>query len=93
MARSHRFDEFNSTCLSQADGRKEAQMASKKEEPEKRKPDLIARAKQSPDSDFWITIGAAWTAKIGDKEAYSVKLHTAPINWDGDFLLMPPKDE
>lgn len=67
-------------------------MASKKVE-EKRKPDLVARCKQSPDSDFWITIGAAWTAKIGDGTGYSVKLHTVPTHWNGDFLLMPPKEE
>ena len=67
-------------------------MANKKVE-EKRKPDLVARCKQSPDSDFWITIGAAWTAKIGDGTGYSVKLHTVPTHWNGDFLLMPPKEE
>ena len=67
-------------------------MASKKVE-EKRKPDLVARCKQSPDSDFWITIGAAWTAKIGDGTGYSVRLHMIPTNWNGDLLLMPPKEE
>lgn len=67
--------------------------APKKEEENKRKPDLIARCKQSPDSDFWITVGAAWSADINGKEGYSVKLHSAPIDWDGSFLLMPPKEE
>ena len=63
-------------------------------EPEKRKPEFVARCKQSPESDFWVTIGAAWTAKLADgKTGYSVKLHTVPTRWDGDFLLMPPKEE
>ena len=65
-----------------------------KAEPEARKPTLIARCKQSPDSDFWVTIGAAWPADLGGgKTGFSVKLHTVPTRWDGDFLLMPPKDE
>lgn len=65
-----------------------------KPEPEARKPVLVARCKQSPESDFWVTIGAAWTADLGGgKTGYSVKLHTVPTNWNGDFLLMPPKEQ
>ena len=61
-------------------------MASKKEkEPEKRKPDFVVRCKQSPDSDFWQTIGAAWSADINGKTGYSVRLHLIPTNWDGSF--------
>lgn len=67
--------------------------ASKKEEEEKRQPDLIARCKQSPDSDYWLTCGAAWIADINGKKGYSVRLHTLPVNFDGSFLLMPPKEE
>ena len=40
-----------------------------KPEPEARKPTLIARCKQSPDSDFWVTIGAAWPADLGGGKA------------------------
>lgn len=71
-------------------------MASKKEaarEPDKRQPDFVVRCKQSIDSDFWMTIGAAWSADIHGKTGYSVRLHMIPTSWDGSFLLMPPKDE
>ena len=61
----------------------------KQAEPESRKPDFVARCKQSPQSDFWITVGAAWSFKDGT--GYSVKLHSIPTNWDGDFILLPPK--
>jgi len=64
-----------------------------KPEPDKRKPELVARTKQSPDSDFWVTIGAAWSADINGQAGWSVKLHTVPTNWDGSFLLMPPKTD
>ena len=56
----------------------------------KRQPDFVCRTKQSRDSDFWQTIGAAWSANIGGKAGYTVKLHTIPTSWDGTFLLMPP---
>ena len=65
----------------------------KTKEPEKRRPDFVVRCKQSVDSDFWTTIGAAWSAEIAGKPGYSVKLHLIPTSWDGSFLLMPPKDE
>lgn len=67
--------------------------SSKEKEEEKRLPDLVARCKQSPDSEFWVTIGAAWTADINGKKGYSVRLHTLPVNFDGSFLLMPPKED
>lgn len=61
---------------------------------EKRQPDYIVRCKQAPDSEYWITIGAAWTAKFKDgSEGFSVKINAAPIGWNGDCLLMPPKDQ
>ena len=75
-------------------GESEAVVASKKEkEPEKRKPDFVVRCKQSPDSDFWQTIGAAWSAEISGKTGYSVRLHFIPTDWDGSFLLMPPLED
>ena len=55
------------------------------------KPVFNARAKTDPENDFMITIGAAWEFKDG--EGYVVKLQNVPINWDGSFILVPPKDD
>lgn len=67
-------------------------MAGKKQEESKRKPDMIARAKQSPDSEYWMTIGAAWEFRNKENEAcYSIRLTNIPANWDHSFVLMPPK--
>lgn len=55
------------------------------------RPTYIARAKQSPDSDVIITIGAAWPFNEGD--GLVVKLQSRPMQWSGDFILVPPKDE
>lgn len=68
-------------------------MASRRAESEKRQPDFVARCKQSPESDFWLNIGAAWPADINGKPGYTVRLHTTPVDWDGSFLLMPPLPE
>lgn len=68
-------------------------MKKKVEEPpkEKRQPDFVVRAKQSPDSEYWTTIGAAWQANLkGGVTGYSVKINNMPLNWNGDCLLMPP---
>lgn len=61
-------------------------------EPEKRQPDFVCRARQHPDSEYWVTIGAAWSYRNGEP-GYSVKLHTTPTNWDGSFLMMPPLEK
>ena len=67
-------------------------MARKPEEkPKGNRPVYNARARQTPDSDFMLTIGAAWPFEKGD--GLVVKLHTVPINWTGDFILVPPKDD
>ena len=55
---------------------------------EKRRPVYIARAKESPDSDRWLTIGAAWDFKDG--EGYVVRIQSTPLQWDGSFILVPP---
>ena len=55
------------------------------------KPKYVARAKQVPASDYMQTIGAAWPFREG--EGLVVKLHSLPVNWDGDFILVVPKDE
>jgi uncharacterized protein (DUF736 family) len=69
----------------------------KKEEPknaEKRQPDYVVRCKQSPESEYWLTIGAGWTAAFKDgSSGISVKINNAPMGWNGDCLLMTPKAE
>lgn len=75
-------------------------MSNKKPKALKRKagkgpPAFAARAKQSRDSDYWITIGHAWIYESEhDEPGYEVRLHTIPTSWDGNFLLMPiPKED
>lgn len=60
-------------------------------QPKGDKPVFVARAKQRPNEDFMTTIGAAWPFKDG--EGFVVKLHSTPVQWDGSFILVPPKDE
>ena len=75
-------------------GRKRDTLAKSKAEPEKprgNKPQFIVRAKQAPDSEYMQTIGAAWPFREG--EGFVVKLHSLPIKWDGDMILVPPKSE
>jgi hypothetical protein len=55
-----------------------------------RKPSHIIRARQSPDSDFHITVGAVWPFREG--EGYVIKLQALPVNWNGDLLMVVPKD-
>ncbi len=55
-----------------------------------RKPNFVVRAKQSPDSEYWTTIGAAWS--FLEKPGYAVRLHVIPVMWTGEFILVPPKD-
>jgi hypothetical protein len=55
------------------------------------KPVFNVRVRQEPDSEYMTTIGAAWKFKQG--EGFVVKLHSAPVNWDGSIVLVPPKDE
>ena len=57
---------------------------------EKRKPVFIARAKETPDNDRWMSIGAVWNFKEGD--GYAVRLNCLPTNWDGTMILVAPKD-
>ena len=58
--------------------------------PKGNKPKYIARAKQDPEGDYMQTIGAAWDFKDG--EGYVVKLQFIPVNWDGSFILVTPKE-
>jgi hypothetical protein len=59
--------------------------------PKGSRPTYVARAKQSPDSEMMTTIGAAWPFNEGD--GMVVRLQMTPTNWDGSFILVPPKDE
>lgn len=59
--------------------------------PKGKKPDFIARAKQDPDNDMMVSIGAAWKWKEGD--GFVVRLQMTPTKWDGSFILVPPKEE
>ena len=64
-------------------------MSTKQPHPKGSRPVFNARAKQSPDSDYMTTIGAAWEFKEG--EGLVVKLHFLPL--DGSFILVPPKKD
>ena len=70
-----------------------AKVAPKKDE--HRQPDFVLRAKN--ENGFWTTIGAMWSADLGDKgKGWSIKINSAPIGWKGDCLAMeplPPKEE
>lgn len=59
-----------------------------------KRPDFVLRARQSPDSDFFITIGAAWKVSVNGEDGYSVKLTAIPVGgWDGSILMLVPKEE
>ena len=55
------------------------------------RPQYIVRARQDPDNDYMQTVGAAWCFKEGD--GYVVKIHSLPVNWNGDLILVVPKDD
>ena len=59
---------------------------------EKRQPDFVLRAKN--ENGFWATIGAMWSADLGDKgKGWSIKINSAPLGWKGDCLAMEPLPE
>lgn len=64
-----------------------------KEQPKGNKPDWVIRARQSPDSDFYVHCGAGWNIQVGGKDAISLKLTVMPVVTDGSFLLLSPKEE
>jgi hypothetical protein len=55
------------------------------------KPLYIARARQTPESEVMVTIGAVWPFNEGD--GLVVKLQMIPTQWSGDFILVTPKEE
>ena len=59
--------------------------------PKGARPVYNARVKQRSDSDFMMTIGAAWPFNEGD--GLVVTLNMIPFNWDGKFILVSPKDD
>ena len=58
------------------------------EKPKGARPTYNARVRQNPDSDFMVTIGAAWPFNEGD--GLVVNLNLIPTNWDGKFILEHP---
>ena len=63
----------------------------KGDRPRGNKPLYIARARQTPESEVMVTIGAAWPFNEGD--GLVVKLQMIPTQWSGDFILVAPKEE
>jgi hypothetical protein len=47
------------------------------------KPQYIVFARQSPDSDFMVTVGAGWKFEDG----IVLRLDLVPTKWDGVVLL------
>jgi hypothetical protein len=56
-----------------------------------RKPDWVVRAKQDPSSEYWFSIGVGWTWQNG-KDGVALRLHTVPVNWNGEMILVRPLD-
>lgn len=58
------------------------------------KPALIARAKvDGKDPPRWTTIGVAFRANFDNGPGLSVQLDALPFNFNGSFILMPPRDD
>ena len=58
-----------------------------------KRPVFNIRARTDPGNDAsFTTIGACWEIEVDGKLAYSVKLHSIPINWDGSCLMVVPKE-
>ena len=63
--------------------------------PKGNKPNYNARVKIGEDGEgkpIYRTIGAAWNFP-NDGEGLSIRLQLIPTNWDGSFILVPPKDK
>ena len=56
-----------------------------------RKPDFVVRAKEDPDGERWVTIGAAWKFKDGD--GYALRINMMPVRSDGTCILVPPLEK
>ena len=71
----------------------------KKQEPEPdkgKKPDWVIRARQSEDSDFYVSLGSGWSRKNDKGEEFiSLVFNTLPAGGLKSCLLMrplPPKE-
>jgi hypothetical protein len=50
-----------------------------------KKPQYIALARQSVDSELMVTVGVGWKVKDGD--SIVLRLDLLPTKWDGTVLL------
>ena len=59
------------------------------------RPAYIVRGREKVGENVrWFNIGAAWTFQMRDgTEALSVRLQALPINFDGNFALIPYRQE
>ena len=71
-----------------------------------RKPAFVLRARQAQTAEqmrrreqpFYQQVGAMWPAEWKDKETgelvqgFSVKINSAPMNWDGDCVAVPYRE-
>jgi hypothetical protein len=80
---------YRSCAVAQTKGRP----PQKEEESKGKRPDYVIRCRQAPDSDFYLTIGAAWRVQVNGEDAFSIKLTSIPTNWGGSALMLVPKDE
>ena len=55
------------------------------------KPQYVALARQSPDSEFMVTVGVGWNVKECD--SIVLRLDLLPTKWDGTVLLTRGKNE
>jgi hypothetical protein len=81
-------------------------VAAKKAVEEKRNPEFTLRAKSvNPHNgkETWLNIGAMWPTSWPERDengketgdtvhGFSVKINSAPTNWNGDCLAMPFKE-
>lgn len=72
-------------------GQVKRQAEQAEQRPKGMRPTYVARAKQSPNSEYMHTIGAAFPFKEGD--GLVVNLHFVPTDWNGSFILVPPREE
>jgi hypothetical protein len=47
--------------------------------------------KDDNDKDIFMTVGAAWPFQNGT--GFNVKINALPVNFDGQLMLVEPKDD
>ncbi len=55
-------------------------------------PDWTVRARASPGSDFYLTLGAGWNVEVNGQEAISLRLQCVPVGW-GRIVSRPDAQE